>query len=183
MRLNPAFFSESRPFLPTGIVEIFLPLLARKKSWALRRILALNAPAKPRSPVRTSARILSSGRFANSGCCGSLMRDMIERSIRASSLAYGRAANREGWPSLVVKRQSLFCCRGNGRCEAFLESFDGGLDFRLDAVVESLFCRNALQNRRVIGLDKLQEFSLKTPNFRDRNSVQHAARRHIKNQH
>src|SRR6202158_1007731 len=38
------------------------------------------------------ARILSSGRCANSGCWGSSMREMMERSIRASSLAYGRAA-------------------------------------------------------------------------------------------
>src|SRR6266478_4321707 len=97
MRSNPAFFSESRPFLPTGMVESFLPLWARKKSWALRRILALKAPARPRSPVRTMARILSSGRCASSECWGSSMRDMMERSIRASSLAYGRAAMAASW--------------------------------------------------------------------------------------
>ena len=49
-KLNPAFFSESRPFLPTGIVMIFLPLFARKNSLALRRMFALKAPARPRSP-------------------------------------------------------------------------------------------------------------------------------------
>src|SRR5205807_9802869 len=92
IRLNPAFRRASRPFLPTGITESLRPLLARKNSFALRKILVLNAPARPRSPVKTSVRAFSSGRRASSGCCGSATRLIVERSTRTSSLAYGRAA-------------------------------------------------------------------------------------------
>src|SRR5690349_22700690 len=60
IRLNPAFRRASRPFLPTGITESLRSSLARKNSLALRKILVLNAPARPRSPVKTSARTFSS---------------------------------------------------------------------------------------------------------------------------
>src|SRR5580692_5369990 len=55
-------------------------------------MFALKAPASPRSPASTSTRIFCSGRCASSGCCGSSMRDLVERSTRANSCAYGRAA-------------------------------------------------------------------------------------------
>src|SRR5260370_15299094 len=93
------------------MTEIFLFLLGRKNSWALRRIFGLTAPASPRSPVSTSARIRSSGRLASSGCCGSAMRDMIERSIRASSLAYGRAASAASWARRNMAAETNFIAR------------------------------------------------------------------------
>src|SRR5215469_13376670 len=92
IRLNPAFRKASRPFLPTGMTESLRPLFARKNSLALRKILVLNAPANPRSPVKTKARTLSSGRRASNGCCGSVIRLIVERSTRTNSFAYGRAA-------------------------------------------------------------------------------------------
>src|SRR5271155_2096471 len=75
------------------MATIFLPLCLRIKSLALRKMLLLNAPASPRSPLSTITRIFFSSRFASSGCSGSSMRDMIDRSMRATSTAWGRAAS------------------------------------------------------------------------------------------
>src|SRR5713101_9771339 len=160
MMLKPAFFSESRPFLPTARVAIFLPLFARKKSFALRRMLELKAPARPRSPLRTIARIRSSGRRARSGCRGSSIRDIVERNTRASSFAYGRAASAASCARRSRAAATNFIARvicwvfftermrrrksrreGMGlllrrRREALLESVKSLLDFGLDGIVE-----------------------------------------------
>src|SRR6516162_2674663 len=89
----PALRNASRPFFPIGMTTIFLPCLLRKKSAARFRIFVLNAPASPLSPDSTITRIRSSGLRASKGCCGDSTRAIVERSTRASSFAYGRAAS------------------------------------------------------------------------------------------
>src|SRR5215469_6509537 len=89
----PTLRKTSRPFFPIGIVTIFFPGLLRKKSAARFRILVLNAPASPLSPDSTITRMRSSGLRASKGCCGDSTRAIVERSTRASSFAYGRAAS------------------------------------------------------------------------------------------
>src|SRR5216684_3339254 len=81
----------SRPFLPMGMTNSLRSRCARRNSTALRRMLALNAPQRPRSPVRTRVRIFASSRRAIRGCAGFSIRAMVERSTLAICAAYGRA--------------------------------------------------------------------------------------------
>src|SRR6266480_1469447 len=120
------------------------------------------------------ARILCSGRSASSAWWGSSILDMMERSIRASSLAYGRAARAASWA-----RRS----RADRRRESFLEGAESGLDFRPDGVVEGLFRRHVLEDGGIVGFDELQELALKAANFPYRHSVQRATGRHVETEH
>src|SRR5438876_2780298 len=145
------------------------------------------------------ARILCSGRCASSGCWGSSMRDMMERSIRASSLAYGRAAMAASWArrsraaatnfiarvicwvfftERMRRRKSRSVAMGRllrRRREALLKSVDGFFDFSLDRIVESFLLGDALENARPAGFDELQKFLFEAANVRHGNAVHSTA--------
>src|SRR5215472_18420589 len=178
-------------------------------------MLVLNAPARPRSPERKSTRMRFSSRRTSSGCSGDSIRAIVERSTRASSRAYGRAASaascarrsraaatnfiarviccvfftermrrRKSRSVGIVVRQpeSLACRSSRGHGEALLERLDGGLDFRLDAIVECLLRRDVLQYRRIICLRELQELAFEAADLRHGDSIEPAGSTHLNDQ-
>src|SRR5947199_6531383 len=101
---------NSRPLRPTKLTVTFTPRasLSRRNSPALRKILALNAPQRPRSLVTTRTSMLRAARFCNSGWAARFTRRLRSAMTSRILCPYGLAARMRSCARLSLAAATIF---------------------------------------------------------------------------